>query len=208
MLFAPYQGVADVHFSLNDYSPPGSPCSGSRPDSPDLIDAEVSFVDESLVDGALPAGGSPVNPWGLRCYEKQVSGARGGDSSGSESEEAKRCLLLEDVLSDFGRPCVLDLKVGMRTYRDDATPEKRRRAIEKARQTTTGSLGFRLCGMQVFDQDSRQYLCRNKYTGRGLTPDTVKVRVTARGAQRFLVERRGKQTDLWGCEASLVSRLF
>lgn len=78
-------------------------------------------------------------------------------------------------MSEFVRPCVLDLKVGVRTYRDDASPEKRRRAIEKAGQTTTASLGFRLCGMQVFDQGSSQFLCRNKYYGRRLTDLTVKV---------------------------------
>jgi len=127
-------------------------------------------------DGAASLGGpSLANPWGLRCYEKQILGRGGLHGPGSALEQARRCLLLEDVLSEFVRPCVLDLKVGVRTYRDDASPEKRRRAIEKAGQTTTASLGFRLCGMQVFDQGSSQFLCRNKYYGRRLTDLTVKV---------------------------------
>jgi len=52
-------GVADVFFSMDDYSPPSSPDASPRADSPTpTAFCDVSFVDESTVSGkfaTLPA---------------------------------------------------------------------------------------------------------------------------------------------------------
>ena len=58
-------------------------------------------------------------------------------------------LLLENVTSKFHYPCVLDIKMGTRSYGEDFSEEKRKAHIAKAKATTSASLGMRICGMQV-----------------------------------------------------------
>ncbi|XP_035376367.1 inositol hexakisphosphate kinase 1 [Electrophorus electricus] len=105
------------------------------------------------------------NPWSLRCHKQQLSRMR------SESKERKlyKFLLLENVVHHFSYPCILDLKMGTRQHGDDASEEKAARQMKKCEQSTSATLGVRVCGMQVYQMDTGHYLCRNKYYGRGLS---------------------------------------
>ncbi|KAM9860052.1 inositol hexakisphosphate kinase 1 [Aulostomus maculatus] len=105
------------------------------------------------------------NPWSLRCHKQQLSRMR------SESKDRKlfKFLLLENVVHHFSYPCILDLKMGTRQHGDDASEEKAARQMKKCEQSTSATLGVRLCGMQVFQMNTGHYLCRNKYYGRGLS---------------------------------------
>ncbi|KAM5234550.1 inositol hexakisphosphate kinase 1 isoform 2-T4 [Hipposideros larvatus] len=105
------------------------------------------------------------NPWSLRCHKQQLSRMR------SESKDRKlyKFLLLENVVHHFKYPCVLDLKMGTRQHGDDASAEKAARQMRKCEQSTSATLGVRVCGMQVYQLDTGHYLCRNKYYGRGLS---------------------------------------
>ncbi len=58
-------------------------------------------------------------------------------------------ILLENVTSQFQYPCIIDLKMGTRSYGDDFSEEKRKSHIAKAEATTSATLGMRICGMQV-----------------------------------------------------------
>ncbi|TRZ00905.1 hypothetical protein DNTS_001088 [Danionella cerebrum] len=105
------------------------------------------------------------NPWSLRCHKEQLSRMR------SESKDRKlyKFLLLENVVHHFKFPCILDLKMGTRQHGDDATEEKAARQMKKCEQSTSATLGVRVCGMQVYQMDTGHYLCRNKYYGRSLS---------------------------------------
>lgn len=105
------------------------------------------------------------NPWSLRCHKQQLSRMR------SESKDRKlfKFLLLENVVHHFSFPCILDLKMGTRQHGDDASEEKAARQMKKCEQSTSGTLGVRVCGMQVYQLNTGHYLCRNKYYGRGLS---------------------------------------
>jgi len=64
--------------------------------------------------------------------------------------------------------------MGTRQYGDDAPESKRKSQNLKVEKSTSGTLGIRLCGMQVFQISTNRYLCRNKYYGRSLNDDGLR----------------------------------
>jgi 1D-myo-inositol-tetrakisphosphate 5-kinase/inositol-polyphosphate multikinase len=65
--------------------------------------------------------------------------------------ETNRAIVLENLTLPFERPNIMDIKLGIRLWADDATPEKRRKLDAVSAETTSGSLGFRVAGMKVWD---------------------------------------------------------
>ncbi len=121
------------------------------------------------------------NPWALKCHRDHLkklgllrppSSSAGSAGSNVEEKEApapasssskksrsnpQMYLLLENLVSKYSRPCVLDLKVGARQYADDVSAAKKQRKIAKANSTTLGTIGLRLCGMQVYSNRTGRY---------------------------------------------------
>ncbi|XP_043934448.1 inositol hexakisphosphate kinase 1 [Protopterus annectens] len=130
------------------------------------IPTDVPF---QMLDGnsGLASECNAYNPWSLQCHKQQLNRMR------SESKDRKlhKFLLLENVVHHFEYPCILDLKMGTRQHGDDASEEKAARQMQKCEQSTSATLGVRVCGMQVYQIDTGHYLCRNKYYGRGLSID-------------------------------------
>ncbi|KAI8325444.1 SAICAR synthase-like protein [Martensiomyces pterosporus] len=93
---------------------------------------------------------------------------RGVASEEEKGVEGEMYICLENVAGGFRKACVMDIKVGTRLYDDDATEEKRQRMEHKAHETTTATLGVRVCGMLVHGHPaaSRDW-CR------GLTESTI-----------------------------------
>ena len=68
-------------------------------------------------------------------------------------------IILDDLNKSYMNPCILDIKLGTRTYciitscvlhlGEGAPPEKVERHIRMCKKTTSGSLGIRVCGMRV-----------------------------------------------------------
>ncbi|XP_017525275.1 inositol hexakisphosphate kinase 3 [Manis javanica] len=127
------------------------------------LNAQVSSLVEDA-NGNQPERMS-FNPWGLQCHQAHLT------RLGTEYPENKRhCfLLLENVVSQYKHPCILDLKMGTRQHGDDVSEEKKARHVRKCAQSTSACLGVRICGMQVYQVDKKHFLCKDKYYGRKLS---------------------------------------
>jgi 1D-myo-inositol-tetrakisphosphate 5-kinase/inositol-polyphosphate multikinase len=59
-------------------------------------------------------------------------------------------VVLENSTYGFKKPNILDAKLGVRLWADDAPLEKRKKFDEISKLTTNGSHGFRIAGMRVY----------------------------------------------------------
>ncbi|KAG8231313.1 hypothetical protein J437_LFUL006969 [Ladona fulva] len=137
-----------------------------------LIDEEGMLDEESRMSRSVRTSvGHALNPWVLRCHRESLSGLTPGtvQSILFETATLPDFILLENLTARFKQPCVLDLKVGTRQYGDSASPAKVRSKMMKVATTTSGKIGLRLGGMQVYQVTTRRFLCRNKLFGRALT---------------------------------------
>ena len=57
--------------------------------------------------------------------------------------------MLENLVGKYKKPCMLDLKMGRRQYGNTSSSEKRKLLEERCANSTSTTLGFRVCGMQV-----------------------------------------------------------
>ncbi|XP_071434739.1 inositol hexakisphosphate kinase 3 [Pithys albifrons albifrons] len=154
-----------------------------------LLRTDLQYHTDSLLEDAN--GNQPerksYNPWGLHCHRQHLNRM----SSKPNENKLHQFLLLENVVSKYSYPCILDLKMGTRQHGDDASEEKKARHIKKCEQSTSASLGVRVCGMQVYQADTGHFLCKDKYYGRRLSPEGF--RQTLR---QFLCTGNRLRTDL------------
>lgn len=81
-------------------------------------------------------------------------------------------LKLEDVTQRFFQPCIMDVKIGRRSYNPFASHEKREQQIRK--YPLMEKIGFLLLGMRVYQIKSESYITYDQLYGRSLGKDTVK----------------------------------
>lgn len=81
-------------------------------------------------------------------------------------------LKLEDVTRRFLRPCIMDVKIGRRSYDPFASKEKRQEQISK--YPLMEEIGFLLLGMRVYLINSDSYITHDQFYGRSLGKDTIK----------------------------------
>ena len=110
----------------------------------------------------LTRGGSKVVSGPIPQNPKEAQAA-------TPDQRAQLYLLLEDLTTGMGRPCVLDLKMGTRQYGVYATEKKMKSQRNKCKTTTSQQLGVRICGMQGYNSKEQRRIFEDKYFGRDIT---------------------------------------
>ncbi|KAK6319018.1 hypothetical protein J4Q44_G00102290 [Coregonus suidteri] len=105
------------------------------------------------------------NPWRLQLQQEHLQRMK----ENAKHRNQYKFILLENLTWRHTVPCVLDLKMGTRQHGDNVSEEKKVMQIRKCQQSTSASIGVRLCGMQVYQSDSGQLMFMDKYIGRKLT---------------------------------------
>ncbi|XP_068111422.1 inositol polyphosphate multikinase [Hyperolius riggenbachi] len=81
-------------------------------------------------------------------------------------------LKLEDVTRKFNKPCIMDVKIGQKSYDPYASADKIQQQVSK--YPLMEEIGFLVLGMRVYHIDSDSYETQNQHYGRTLTKETVK----------------------------------
>ncbi|XP_026542826.1 inositol polyphosphate multikinase [Notechis scutatus] len=81
-------------------------------------------------------------------------------------------LKLEDVTHRFKKPCIMDVKIGQKSYDPYASEEKIKQQISK--YPLMEEIGFLVLGMRVYHAPTGSYETQNQHYGRGLTKETIK----------------------------------
>lgn len=102
------------------------------------LDGEVAFY-EMLRAADSSNTAAPLLEWIPRYY----------GSLPPASPDDKPSVILEDLLSKYKRPNVLDIKLGTQLWDDKSSEDKKRRMEEASRNTTSFETGIRLTGWRV-----------------------------------------------------------
>jgi len=69
------------------------------------------------------------------------------------SNFGKSYIALEDMTKEMKFPCLMDVKIGSKAY----NPLKIERQNMKIRNSSSSSMGFRLCGLNIYELKENEY---------------------------------------------------
>jgi len=87
--------------------------------------------------------------------------------------ELKSLLVMEDITYKYQNPSAIDIKIGKIQYLPNMSEKKRAYAIEKCQNSTSSTLGFRICGMQVYNKIDGSMRKWVKKDGMSVTDSTI-----------------------------------
>ncbi|AQZ17489.1 ARG82 (YDR173C) [Zygosaccharomyces parabailii] len=140
-----------------------------------------------------------------------------GDQAMNKSSKCQRSkyIVLENLLHGFHKPNIMDVKLGKILHDENASNEKMSRLGQVSRTTTSGSLGFRICGMKIqhnkqagelesshFEQSGDGYIFVNKNFGYSLKKQNIKDAFKMYFANDSLSPRR-----VWQLKHTFLQRL-
>lgn len=110
---------------------------------------------------------------------------------------------LEDVARMYDRPAVMDVKIGLRTWYEDAAPGYIAKCMEKDASTTQSTLGFKICGMQVYRNSLQGFWRASKQWCKTLTEASVD-----NALQSFVHNESGlRPVDVYGGPNGVIRQL-
>ncbi|CAH6720277.1 hypothetical protein CLIB1444_03S08328 [[Candida] jaroonii] len=130
----------------------------------DLIDSEYSqlkpFVPQyfGLIQMIVPEADSET------MSDKEITPQEHREIN--DDDESLEYLVMEDLTNFYQKPFIIDLKMGTRQYGINSSSEKIKRQQIKCKKSTSRQLGVRLCGLQLWQNNSQVIL--DKYYGRKL----------------------------------------
>ena len=92
---------------------------------------------------------------------------------GTEEEDGQNFVIMEYLTEGMKKPCFMDIKIGTSSAGEDVSDEKRAKARDRDRNTTTAELGVRVVGMKYFDEEKNDYVKHSKDYGKALTKENV-----------------------------------
>ncbi|ORX42012.1 SAICAR synthase-like protein [Hesseltinella vesiculosa] len=152
---------SDTLFTMEDIPITTSPAALASSPSTQLLAPPSTCSSSSLTrpvphsDAEWSTRQTPDNPWSLQVYQRDRQRMQ---QQHHRQDPVKQYIVLEDLTDGLRYPCVLDLKMGVRQYGVDATPAKVKSQSLKSLQSTSHSLGVRVCGMQVYDNVNQQQI--------------------------------------------------
>ncbi|XP_076076047.1 inositol polyphosphate multikinase-like [Mytilus galloprovincialis] len=107
----------------------------------------------------------------LRSFVPEFHGVIPGETNNGVSKH--QYLKLENLIKKLSKPCVLDVKMGRKTYDPEASPEKV--ASQIAKFPPALQLGYQFTGMLKFDIDKDKMVYYDKHFCRKFTVKTMKI---------------------------------
>ncbi|PVV02643.1 hypothetical protein BB560_002899 [Smittium megazygosporum] len=116
---------------------------------------EIDFYEESHLNHPEFSEFLPMYYGTMRQHsgvanQDELSSVVGNVLETSSAPGQKQYLCFENITAGFVSPCIIDIKIGTRLYDDFADAAKVAKMKFKASQTTSLSLGVRICGLRVF----------------------------------------------------------
>uniref|UniRef100_A0AAV1UT77 Kinase n=1 Tax=Peronospora matthiolae TaxID=2874970 RepID=A0AAV1UT77_9STRA len=105
----------------------------------------------------------------LRTFLPMYYGSTVIPEAGDEKKEdsCTKYLVLEDLTWGRKWPCIMDIKMGTRSYEEGASAEKV--AHEKSKFSLQETAGLRIQGIKVYSLEENNYVVLDKYFGRSIT---------------------------------------
>ncbi|ESQ40674.1 hypothetical protein EUTSA_v10013933mg [Eutrema salsugineum] len=92
-----------------------------------------------------------------------------------EGSDGAAMIVLENLLSKYSKPSVMDVKMGSRTWYPEASEEYIQKCLKKDTGTTTVSSGFRISGFEVYDHKELSFWKPNRKLLNGINVDGVRL---------------------------------
>ncbi|WCJ36378.1 Inositol polyphosphate multikinase beta [Euphorbia peplus] len=83
-------------------------------------------------------------------------------------------LVMQDCVSNLVYPCVMDVKIGSRTWYPQASDDYIQRCLKKDTETSSLELGFRISGLQLYNDKESKFWQSDRKTVQKLNVDGVR----------------------------------
>ncbi|KAL0736377.1 hypothetical protein Bca4012_012587 [Brassica carinata] len=92
-----------------------------------------------------------------------------------EGSDGAAMIVLDNLLSKYSKPSVMDVKMGSRTWYPEASEEYIQKCLRKDARSTTVSSGFRISGFEVYDHKELSFWKPDRKLLNGINVDGVRL---------------------------------